>query len=142
MIQTVNRKNVNTGEIENYGAEFDISWLLNSHWSLSTNHAFLHMKNPVVAAPTYKGLLQAKYHQRKWSVIAGLQYINGLYTAVGDNETKENFCLLNASVSYILCQNISLWLRGENLLSQKYEINLGYPMPGTTFMVGVFLNLT
>lgn len=140
MIQTVNRKNVNTGEIENYGAEFDISWLLNSHWSLSTNHAFLHMKNPVVAAPTYKGFLQAKYHQRKWSVIAGLQYINGLYTAVGDNETKENFCLFNASVSYILCQNISLWLRGENLLAQKYEINLGYPMPGATFMTGVNLN--
>ena len=37
------------------------------------------------------------FYQNKWSVIAGLQYINGLYIAVGDAEQKENFCLLNAT---------------------------------------------
>ena len=137
MIQTINRKNVNTGEIENYGAEVEAQYRINRHWSLSTNHSLLHMKNPVVAAPTYKGFLGANFRQGKWSVVSGLQYINGLYTAVGDAEQKENFCLLNATVDYALCPNISLWLRGENLLAQRYEINLGYPMPRATFMGGV-----
>lgn len=73
----------------------------------------------------------------KWSVVAGLQYISGLYTAVGDDEQKENFCLLGCTVKYVLCKNIGLWLRGENLLAQRYEINLGYPMPRATFMGGV-----
>ena len=140
MIQTVNRKNVNTGEIENYGAELEASCHFGQHWSLSTNHAFLHMKNPVIAAPTYKGFLGADYRCKKWTVNAGLQYVNGLYTAVGDNEKKENVLLLNATVNYFLCRNIALWLRGENLLAQSYEINLGYPMPHATFMGGVNLN--
>lgn len=140
MIQTVNRKNVNTGEIENYGIELEAAWRMNRWWSLTTNHSLLHMEHAVVAAPEYKGFLGANYHRDRWSVVAGLQYINGLFTAVGDNETKENFCLLNASVSYAVAKNISLWLRGENLLAQSYEINLGYPMPRATVMGGVQLS--
>ena len=137
MIQTVNRKNVNTGEIENYGLELEAQYRINNHWAVNTNHSFLHMEKPIIAAPTYKGFLGANCAYGKWSIVAGLQYINGLYTAVGDDEQKENFCLLNATVNYTLCKNIGLWLRGENLLAQHYEINLGYPMPCATFMGGV-----
>ena len=137
MIQTINRKNVNTGMIENYGMELEADYRINSHWSLSTNHSLLHMKNHIVAAPTYKGFLGANYNCCKWTVVAGLQYISGLYTAVGDQEQKENFCLLNASVAYNVMKGLNLWVRGENLLAQSYEINLGYPMPRATFMGGV-----
>ena len=137
MIQTVERKNVNTGEIENYGAELEAAWRLDGHWSVTTNHSVLHMKNKIIAAPEYKGFLGANYNRGKWSATAGLQYIDGLYTAIGENATKENFCLLDATVSYALTQGVSLWVRGENLLAQSYEINLGYPMPRATLMAGV-----
>ena len=137
MIQTVAGKNINTGEIENYGVELEAEYRIDSHWSVNTNHSLLHMKNPVVAAPKYKGFLGANFNYQEWTVIAGLQYLNGLYTAVGDNEQKENFCLLNVTFNYALSKNIALWLRGENLLAQSYEINLGYPMPRATFMGGV-----
>lgn len=141
MIQTIQRKNVNTGEIENYGAEIEATWRVNSNLSLTTNHSLLHMEHKIVAAPEYKGFLGANYHQNRWTAIAGLQFISNLYTEVGDQETKENFCLLNASVSYALTKACSLWVRGENLLAQSYEINLGYPMPRATFMGGVNLNI-
>ena len=137
MIQTVQRKDVNTGEIENYGAEFDAAWSINRQWSLTTNHSWLHMEHEVIAAPQYKGFLGVNYQRNRWNAVAGLQYINGLYTAVGENEQKENFFLVNATVSYALTKGLSLWVRGENLLAQKYEINLGYPMPRATFMGGV-----
>ncbi|MBQ1668878.1 MAG: TonB-dependent receptor [Prevotella sp.] len=140
MIQTVNRKNVNTGAIENYGVELEAAYRINNYWSVNTNHSLLHMEHPVIAAPTYKGFLGANYHYNKWTIVAGLQYINGLYTAVGDNEQKENFCLLNASVSYNVWKGLNLWIRGENLLAQSYEINLGYPMPRATFMGGINWN--
>lgn len=140
MIQTIQRKNVNTGEIENYGAEIEATWRVNSNLSLTTNHSLLHMEHKIVAAPEYKGFLGASYHQNRWTAIAGLQFVSNLYTEVGDQETKENFCLLNASVSYALTKACSLWVRGENLLAQSYEINLGYPMPRATFMGGVDLN--
>lgn len=140
MIQTVNRKNVNTGVIENYGVELEAAYRINNYWSVNTNHSLLHMEHPVIAAPTYKGFLGANYHYNKWTIVAGLQYINGLYTAVGDNEQKENFCLLNATVSYNVWKGLNLWIRGENLLAQSYEINLGYPMPRATFMGGINWN--
>ena len=46
----------------------------------------------------------------------------------------------NATVSYALTRCVSLWARGENLLAQDYEINLGYPMPRATVMGGINLN--
>ena len=130
-------RNVNTGKIENYGAELEAAYRINEHWNLTTNHSLLHMKDPVIASPKYKGYLGANYSCQRLSIVAGLQYINGLYTAVGDAEQKENFLLLNATVSYRLLNNLSLWVRGENLLAQSYEINLGYPMPRATLMAGL-----
>ena len=144
MIQTMpidgKPRNVNTGKIENYGAELEASYRIDSHWALNTNHSFLHMENPVLAAPEYKGFLGASFTQDKWNVVAGVLYINGLYTATGANEKKEDFCLVNATVSYSLLDNLRLWVRGENLLAQKYEINAGFPMPKATFMAGVNFN--
>ena len=137
MIQTVNRKNVNTGEIENWGVEAEAKYPICSSFDVTFNSAYLHMKNKIIAAPEVTGYLGLNYHQEKWLATAGLQHIANLYTAVGDNEQKENFWLLDASVTYAATRNVSLWVRGENLLAQKYEINLGYPMPRATFMAGI-----
>jgi len=140
MIQTVNRQNVNTGEIDNWGSEVETKYRIDRHFSVSANMAYLHMKNKVIAAPVATGYLGIDYRMGKWLATLGLQRIDDLYTAVGENETKENFWLLNASVTYAATKALSLWARGENLLAQKYEINLGYPMPRATFMGGVSLN--
>ena len=98
------------------------------------------MKNKIVAAPEQVYYLGVDYRNGKWFATLGLQHVEDLYTEVGANETTEEFWLLNASVTYALTHNISLWAGGENLLAQKYEINLGYPMPRATFMGGVSLN--
>ena len=95
------------------------------------------MKNKVVAAPETTGYLGIDYHQGKWLASLGLQRVENLYTAVGTNETKEDFWLLDASVTYAATKALDIWARGENLLAQNYEINLGYPMPRATFMGGV-----
>ena len=144
MIQTMQvdgkPRNVNTGEIENWGVEVELKYPLGHHLSISANTSYLHMKNKIVAAPTYTDYIGLNYRYNKWLITAGLQYINDLYTAVGADEKTESFYLLNASVTYHLARNINLWARGENLLAQKYEINLGYPMPRATFMGGVSLD--
>jgi iron complex outermembrane receptor protein len=36
---------------------------------------------------------------------------------------------------------LGLWVKGENLLAQKYEVIKGYPMPRATFMAGVNITL-
>ena len=140
MIQTVNRKNVNTGEIENWGIELEAKYPLSRHISATYNYSFLHMKNKVIAAPENMHYLGFDYRNGKWLATLGLQTVRNLYTAVGENETTENFNLMSASVTYAATRNLSLWTRGENLLAEKYEINLGYPMPRATFMGGISLS--
>lgn len=140
IIQTIERKNVNTGTLYNTGLEADLSYRLNEHWALSTNHSFLHMAHKVLTAPEYKGYLGADYANGRWAVSAGLQYVDGLYTSLAPEE-QENFWLLNASVRYQLTPWLKLWVKGDNLLAQRYETLRGYPMPRATFMAGVRVRL-
>ena len=139
IIQTIQMKNVNTGEIKNKGVEVDARYYINDNWSINTNHSWLHMDNPVVSAPEYKGYLGGMWHKDKWSVSAGLMRVSGLYTAIGQNETKESFTLVNAIANYQVSPKIKLWVKGENLLAQKYQFISGMPMPRATFMGGINL---
>ena len=97
------------------------------------------MDSPLLAAPEYKGYLGARYRVCKLELSAGAQYVSGLCTNV-TTESKENFCLLNASVAYHLFPQAKLWVRGENLLAQRYEFIEGYPMPRATVMAGIHVN--
>ena len=137
MIQTVNRKNVNTGKIENYGAELEATWRVNARWQLSTNHSLLHMEHKIVGSPRYMGRVAARFASGRWHATLGVQHVSGLFTAVGDNPTTEYFTLVDATVSFAVMRCLSLWLRGDNLLAQRYEINAGYPMPRATFLAGI-----
>ncbi|MBQ0155150.1 MAG: TonB-dependent receptor [Bacteroidales bacterium] len=142
MIQTINKKNVNTGELENWGAEAEITWRIKEHWGISTNHSWLHQENKLVSVPTYKGYLGVDWHScnHKWIASLGLQQLAGLYTGVGKDEQKENATLLNATLKYKINDIISVWAKGENLLAQEYEVIAGYPMPKATAMGGIKLS--
>lgn len=127
--------NQNSGKIENSGVELQAAYRIDSHWSVDGNYSFLHMENPVVAAPEHKLYAGANFSYKKWNISTGLQYLAGLYTQT-DPEIRENFMLWNVRVSFEITRWLSIWARGENLLAQKYEINAGYPMPRATVMAG------
>lgn len=133
--------NINTGEIENWGAEANIGYRINPSWRVDANYSWLHMENPVLAAPQHKLYAGVDFSKGRWGISTGLQYINGLYTSVAANaETQESFVLWNLRANYRLCHFASIFVRGENLLAQHYEINAGFPMPKATFMGGFNLN--
>lgn len=137
IIQTVNRQNVNTGELKNKGAEIELQYHIDSHWSISTNHSWLDMRNPVVSAPKYKGYLGATMKYGDWDAVVGITQVCSLYTSIGENPSTEDFTLLNATVGYTLCDNVRLWIKGDNLLARRYEYIAGMPMPKATFMGGI-----
>lgn len=133
--------NINSGEIENWGIETNINYHVNSHWNVNTNYSWLHMENPVLAAPEHKLYAGVDYSSGRWSVSTGLQYVKGLYTSVTkEREQQEEFVLWNLRGNYRVCRFANLFVKGENLLAQRYEINAGYPMPKATFMGGINLN--
>lgn len=140
-VDPAQRKNVNTGHIENWGAEATVAYRFNARWQADANYSWLHMEHPVLAAPEHKLYVGANYQQGRWTAASGVQYIRGLYTSVTQGQEKqETFVLWNLNISYRLCNFASLFVKGENLLAQRYEINAGYPMPKATFMGGVHVN--
>lgn len=131
--------NQNSGEIENAGVEVQAAYRIDRHWSVDGNYSYLHMKNPVIAAPEHKLYVGTSFSQGRWNVSTGLQYIAGLYTQT-DPVVTEDFVLWNLRATFRVNRWLDIWARGENLLAQKYEINAGYPMPRATVMAGINLN--
>jgi len=131
--------NQNSGELKNKGVELQASYLVSKSIAVHGNYSYLNMETPVIGAPEHKVYLGGSYTSNGLHVSTGLQYINGLYSAVGPDK-KENFLLWNARVSYQLTNMVQLWVNGDNLLNTKYQINDGYPMPGIAFMGGVNLS--
>lgn len=134
-------RNINSGEIENWGAEANLSYRIHPSWTVSANYSWLHMEHPVIAAPEHKLFAGVYFSKGKWGFSTDVQYVKGLYTSTDkDNEMQEDFFLWNLNGSYKLCNFANLFVKGENLLATRYEINAGYPMPKATFMGGVTLN--
>lgn len=131
--------NQNSGEFKNKGVELQASYLVSKSIAVHGNYSYLDMENPVIGAPEHKAYLGGSYTSNGLHVSTGLQYINGLYSAVGPDK-KEDFLLWNARVSYQLTDMVQLWVNGDNLLNTKYQINDGYPMPGIAFMAGFNLS--
>ena len=133
-------KNVNTGQVKNTGIEVEFDYQVSPALALNANYSYLHMDNPVVGSPEHKGFVGASYSHQRWNLSTGVQYVNGLYTSVSAKQTtKETFTLWNMTVNYLLNKHLRLYLKGENLLAESYEINAGYPMPKATFMGGFHL---
>ena len=132
--------NRNINKVENYGIELATACQLNSHLGLNMNYSYLHMKYPVPAAPEHQLYLGGRYARSNWNVATGLQYINGLYTAIGST-TTENYLLWNVRAAYSPIKIVEIFVKGENLLGQNYEINAGFPMPGATVFGGISINI-
>ena len=129
--------NQNSGEVRNAGVEAQVAWRIARDWSVDANYSFLHMDNPVVAAPEHKLYAGALFTHGRWHVSTGVQYIAGLYTQVGENPVQEDFVLWNVRASFRILDWMSVWVRGENLLDWQYEINAGFPMPGANVTGGL-----
>lgn len=143
MIQTVAGRNMNTGEVQNLGVEAEAAWHINPHWSLTTNHSYIHMWHPIVSTPAYKGYVGARMHYEHWTLQLGLQQLAGVVTALAKGDepmTKRHATLLSATVSYRPIRQFEFWMRGGNLLAQRYELVAGYPMPRITLMTGINLH--
>lgn len=139
-------KYMNTGEIENYGLEFATQYRINTNLSVSANYSWLRMEYKVLASPEHKFYAGIHYTKDKWNLATGVQYIHNLYTVLENKKTnveekKESFALWNIRGSYRPLKYLEIFVKGENLLAQKYEINTGYPMPRATAFAGIHITL-
>ena len=130
--------NVNTGSFTNHGFELSGDYQLTSHWDLNANYSYLHMKKAIEGAPEGKFYLGANYTCGRFALVMGLQHISGLHISATE---KEDFTLLNATASYRILPELAVYVKGDNLLAERYQTYAGFPMPKATFMGGVRVNL-
>ena len=60
--------NQNSGELHNSGVEIQAAWRISRAWSVNANYSYLHMKEPVIAAPEHKAYAGASWTEGRWSV--------------------------------------------------------------------------
>jgi iron complex outermembrane receptor protein len=132
--------NQNTGRFSNSGIEFAGSFKPVPEFSVSMNYSYISMDDPILATPEQQFNLQALYMWNKLSLNISLQHIQTLFTQLTPVKVTENYTLLNSRISYRLNKYVDVFVKGENLTDQRYEINYGYPMPGIIFFAGINLH--
>ena len=129
--------NINSGEVENKGVEISTTWHATSGLRFSANYSWLDMTHPMLASPEHKLYVSGNYSKGHWGFSSGVQYIGNLYSTLTPEPLQESFLLWNTRLQYSAKEWLTLFLKGENLLGENYEINAGYPMPGATLFGGM-----
>jgi outer membrane cobalamin receptor len=136
-------KNQNSGTFSHYGFEADIRYRIARRFNLNASYSYLNMDAPKVASPEHQLYIGGNYHLGKFDLAASIQHIGNLYTRVtpADQLVKKSYTMLNSKANYHLNRNFTFFVSGENLLNQEYQVQYGYPMPGTTLFAGVNISL-
>lgn len=134
-------QNQNVGEFANKGIEFSMNWRILDNLSVNSNYSYLHMDTPITGAPRNKFYAGVTYSPGRFTLGAGAQAIDHLYLSTGENAQTTNFTLVDARVDYRALEWMKIFVKGDNLLAQKYETMFGFPMPRATFMGGISLDL-
>jgi iron complex outermembrane receptor protein len=133
-------QNQNVGEFANKGVEFSLNYRILDNLHLNGNYSYLDMDTPITGAPGNKFYAGLTYSPCKFTLSAGAQNIGKLYLSTGENAQTSNYTLVDARVDYRVLKWLNVFVKGDNLLAQKYETMLGFPMPLATFMGGINLN--
>lgn len=132
-------KRQNVGTFSNRGIEFAANFRVTKNINLRANYTLLDMEKKIVAAPKHQFNINLNYQYKMVNLNVATQHVNTLYTALNP-DIIESFTLLNARVSAKIIKQLDIFIAGQNLLNQIYQINNGYPMPGINFHGG--LNFT
>lgn len=141
LIQTVRSEgrplNINTGKFINKGFEVDFNYRLSQIWSFTANYAYLHTDTRIVGAPKNKLFGEISFTPGQWQFSLDALGVWSL----NNEERKQSYGLVNASVAYTLARRtpLTLFVKGENLTAARYQINYGFPMPKATVMAGLEL---
>ena len=128
---------MNSGQISNRGIEMSAGLRLSDRLNLNATYSFNHMEKPLFATPEHLILLGSQFRAGKFLFSANIQQIVNIDTDPSMAVTKESYTLLKAKVTCHLGRFLQVYISGENLLDQVYEVNRYYPMPGITLFSGV-----
>lgn len=138
-----------TGNSQRHGWEMSMDAVISEQLSVTAHWNFLHSRDPdarvEVRRPEQSGSVSLHYASTNDQGRVSLQVLhNGknqdsefIFSTTQDRVTLASYTLVNLTASYDLKPNVTVYLRGENLLDDDYQEVFGYQAPG----VGVYAGL-
>ncbi len=131
----------NIGTFTNKGIEFSGKYDITKGIMLQGNYSFVDADKILLAAPRHHANLSLNWAYKTWNFNISAQQVSGLYSRITPSPISESYTLVNARVSVQALKWLNVFVMGNNLLNQQYEINYGYPMPNTYFNTGLKVNI-
>lgn len=128
------------------GAEADLHLQFTKQVSGDFNYTFLDARDMgeeyhdkhLTYKPINKGGCRLRYqNERGLKMSLGAEYTDSAYSDRLNTTEVDSFVLVDARVSQTVAKGVEVFVAGNNLLDEKYEVILDYPMPRTTVMGGV-----
>lgn len=128
---------LNSGELHNRGIEFAINAEPTNNLKLNATYSYIKMENPVFATPEHHLFFNTNYRINKLQLMASIQFVSNLDNDPSPVVNTVNYTLLNAKASYNLTSKLKVFVSGENLLGENYQVNRYYTMPEATLFSGI-----
>lgn len=128
---------LNSGETKNTGVEIGLNYAPVPIVLFNSNYTYIKMETPITGTPEQKFYLGLTFMPKKWDFSTSVMQISNLSTG----NSTETYTLWNSRVGYHFIFGLTIFLKADNLLNENYQINYGYPMPGTTFLAGLNFHL-
>ncbi len=127
-----------SGTTRSQGVEASFSWAATSWLDLAGSYTYTDSKTASGARnthiPRHSVVLSASARPaEKWTIDADLKFVGDTVDSTG---SLKDYVLLNAKVAYQVNENAEVYLRGENLLDQKYQTVRHYGTPGIAAYAG------
>ncbi|MDA3893647.1 MAG: TonB-dependent receptor [Salinivirgaceae bacterium] len=142
LIQTTgqypNLKRDNIGTFSNKGIEISAKIRASKNIFIHSNYSYLFIEKPVLAAPRQQINISVNYSYKIFNLNISSQHIEKLYISTNPEKTN-SYTLLNARLGVQIQKYLNVFILGNNLLNQNYQINYGYLMPKINFLAGIKL---
>lgn len=134
----------NVGEYEFKGVELYLSYIFNKFVDAQAGYTYFDAGEHTQGRPQDKLDLNVNFKVSKWSLALNGMYVGNYYAKDKKQDRLNDFAVVSAKLSYDVNDNIKLFVDGENLTNQEYEIFLdrdadNYPitqMPGAAVYFG------
>jgi vitamin B12 transporter len=146
---TVNRPDAS----RRWGAELEIGWSIATKLRLSANYGYLQASQPVdlfdtrlreIRRPKHSGSIALDGSSGRFSYGASVAYVGSRVDTNFDVFPAERvrlapYWLVAARVAYAVRPGLEIFVRGANLLDEKYQDVFGYRTEGRAIFAGIRL---
>jgi len=140
----------NVDKAHNQGIESELRLHLGPRLSLGLDYLSQQAKdeggeyegNQLVYTPGYKMGLNVHYETDSGlSIRVAIEKVGEQYTNRENTQKLEDYHLLSVRISQKITGKVQLYVTGENLLDESYEVFRNYPMPGKRVNLGITVSI-